>query len=150
MDERQEGTMGIGVRRRTWIRNSVALGAGVFFRGGEVLLAMPAPEEGDRLLPFADVKPPNPERPALAWENLAWMTPKEQLFSVGHYGTPEVDTAAWKLEIGGLVRKPRTFTLAELKTRPRREYTLTIECSGNSPTGGLIGNQRWAGTPLAP
>jgi DMSO/TMAO reductase YedYZ molybdopterin-dependent catalytic subunit len=45
------------------------------------------------------------------------------------------------------------LTLEELKKRPRRQYTATLECSGNGSSPGFlggIGNARWAGTPLAP
>jgi DMSO/TMAO reductase YedYZ molybdopterin-dependent catalytic subunit len=48
------------------------------------------------------------------------------------------------------VDKPRTLTLDTIKARPKKEYTLTLECSGNPAAGGLIGNGRFAGTPLAP
>ena len=37
-----------------------------------------------------------------------------------------------------------------MKARPKREHIVTLECSGNGPAGGLIGNTRWTGTPLAP
>src|SRR5262249_49803877 len=50
----------------------------------------------------------------------------------------------------GLVDHTRMFTLDELKKRKIREQTLTLECSGNGPMGGLIYNQRFKGTPLAP
>ncbi len=46
-----------------------------------------------------------------------------------------------------------SLTLAELQARPRREVDFTLECSGNHGfpvVTGLIGNARWAGTPLAP
>jgi DMSO/TMAO reductase YedYZ molybdopterin-dependent catalytic subunit len=45
-----------------------------------------------------------------------------------------------------------SLTLNALKARPRQEVTFTLECSGNrSDLGhGLVGNAKWAGTPLAP
>jgi DMSO/TMAO reductase YedYZ molybdopterin-dependent catalytic subunit len=58
----------------------------------------------------------------------------------------------WKLGIGGLVSKPQTFSLEDLKARPRQEYTATLECSGNGASErfmGAIGNAVWGGTPLA-
>ena len=59
----------------------------------------------------------------------------------------------WKLEITGLVKRRMTFTLRELKARPRQEIIFTLECSGNRPeplVHGVVGNAKWAGTPLAP
>src|SRR5256885_14277504 len=89
----------------------------------------------EQVIPFLDSKPFNPEKPTMPWDQLtSWITPGEHVFSVGHYGTPDVDTASWKLEIGGLVKKPRSFTLDELKARKAKEHTATIECSGNGPS----------------
>jgi DMSO/TMAO reductase YedYZ molybdopterin-dependent catalytic subunit len=110
-----------------------------------------AAQGGERIIAFADTKPFNPEKPLMPWDQLtSWITPGEHLFSVAHYGYPEVDASAWKLEVGGLVDRPRTFTAEDLKARPKREHTAALECSGNGPAGGLVGNVRWAGTPLAP
>ena len=61
--------------------------------------------------------------------------------------------ADWRLAIGGLVKRPQTLTLADLKARPRREVDFTLECSGNTGLPffhGGVGNARWAGAQLAP
>ena len=49
------------------------------------------------------------------------------------------------MSIGGLVARPLTLTLDDLKSRPRREVTFTLECSGNTGLPffiGGIGNAR--------
>ncbi len=101
------------------------------------------------------------ERPApemarvnvLDWERLdSWITPTEELFHVGHYGSPVIEESDWDLAITGLVQRPRTFTLSQLRARPRQEVVFTLECAGNRGLPGFIGavhNARWAGTPLA-
>src|SRR5262245_13817919 len=105
----------------------------------------------EQVIPFLDSKPLNPEKPTMPWDQLtSWITPDEHFFSVAHYGVAEVDIAKWKLEIGGLVERPRVISLDELKSRPSKQHTATLECSGNGPAGGLIGNARWTGAPLAP
>ena len=90
----------------------------------------------------------------LQWNQLqSWITPQEDFFSVKHYGIPDVDVDDWKLEVSGLVRRPRFFTMEQLRARPRREHAATLECAGNGASEGFmggIGNARWAGTPLAP
>ena len=45
-----------------------------------------------------------------------------------------------------------TFTLSQLKARPRQQVIFTLECSGNRPqlSHGVLGNAQWVGTPLAP
>jgi DMSO/TMAO reductase YedYZ molybdopterin-dependent catalytic subunit len=110
-----------------------------------------AAEPGETPIPFADTAKFDPAKPRLPWDRHgSWITPNEEFFWVGHYGYPDVDAASWKLEIGGLVDRPRAFPLDEIKRRKQREIPATLECSGNPPVGGLVGNGKWRGTPLAP
>ena len=103
--------------------------------------------------------PPPGTRNQLVWEDLdSWVTPNERFFRVVNYQAygplgPALDAQAWRLEVTGQVSRTLTFTLDELKARPRRELTFTVECGGNNGTPGiqgLIGNATWARTPLAP
>ena len=113
---------------------------------------------GETVVPWLDQPTENPDpvgiQTQLVWEDLdSWITPNDKFFSISHFDRPIIDASAWKLQIEGLVNKPLSFTLEEIKARPRQEIAFTIECSGNHGfdffTGG-IGNARWAGTPLAP
>lgn len=113
---------------------------------------------GETVVPWLDQPTENPDpvgiQTQLVWEDLdSWITPNDKFFSISHFDRPIIDASTWKLEIDGMVKKPVSFTLEEIKARPRQEVTFTIECSGNHGfdffTGG-IGNARWAGTPLAP
>jgi DMSO/TMAO reductase YedYZ molybdopterin-dependent catalytic subunit len=59
----------------------------------------------------------------------------------------------WRLQVDGLVIKPLTLTLAQLRARPHQQVTFTLECSGNHGfpfVTGNIGTAMWTGTPLAP
>ncbi|MYC89219.1 MAG: sulfite oxidase [Gemmatimonadales bacterium] len=89
----------------------------------------------------------------LNWEEVdSWITPTDQMFRVGHYGSPVIAESDWSLEVGGLVDRPRTFSLAELRARPRQEVVFTLECSGNRGRPSFMGavhNARWAGARLA-
>ena len=108
----------------------------------------------EELIPFLDLQPIDPKKPMLKWEGLTeWVTPTGQFFDVSHYGTQKVSADDWKLRVEGLVEKPIALSLDELKARPRKELTATLECSGNGAGPGFmgaIGNARWTGTPLAP
>src|SRR5207249_4814106 len=78
--------------------------------------------------------------------------PNDRFFSIAHYGVPAIDEKTWRLDVTGLVAKPLTFTVKELKALPRQEVTSTIECSGNNGLPFLtsaIGNAKWAGASLA-
>jgi DMSO/TMAO reductase YedYZ molybdopterin-dependent catalytic subunit len=135
-----------------------------FLAGGGTLLAVlsifDSPlfawgRKGETTLPFLDQPPKAPLEglTQLDWQNVdSWITPNERFFAIGHYGVPEIDAKAWKLEIDGLVDRPRAYTLDELRGLGRKEVVFTLECSGNSGFDwfqGGIGNARWAGVPLA-
>jgi DMSO/TMAO reductase YedYZ molybdopterin-dependent catalytic subunit len=118
-------------------------------------------QSGEEVIPWLDQPPesPFPDNVGnlLKWEELdSWLTPSENFFFVNHYGQPDgLHEATWRVDIAGLVARPQSLTLADLKARPRREVDFTLECSGNTGTGldffiGGIGNARWAGTRLAP
>src|SRR5947207_346073 len=118
-----------------------------------------AVQPGEEVIPWLDQPPPLPP-PAgdqvnlQRWEDLgSFITPNDKFYSIAHYGRPAIDAQSWSLEISGLVRRPRTFTLAELKARPRREIIFTMECSGDRGFPffiSAVSTARWAGTPLAP
>ena len=137
------------VSRRDMLKSSAALAALAFTHTPLSALGLDAPDDGV-VIPFLDKQA---GKNGVTWEELkSWMTPSEQLYQVQHYGVPKIDLAAWKLEVGGLVRSPRAFTLDELKARKRKTITATLECSGNSNGPGFmgaIGNIQWTGTPLA-
>ncbi|MFM1768944.1 MAG: hypothetical protein RJA22_1473 [Verrucomicrobiota bacterium] len=137
--------------RRDVLRGGVAVAALALAQWPLSSLGFAEPEEGATVLPFLDKQA---GRNGLTWEKLSsWITPTADLYNVQHYGTPKIDPATWKLELGGLVRKPRTLTLADLRQRRRKTITATLECSGNSSSPGFmgaIGNIQWTGTPLAP
>ena len=88
------------------------------------------------------------------------ITPTESFFVRCHTYTPQVKMSNWKLTIDGLVEKPLTFTLDDLKKLPRAEMTVVLECAGNGRSFyephmsgaqwkfGGVGNARWAGVRL--
>ncbi len=113
---------------------------------------------GDKVVLWQDQPPPFPPgqgvEDQLVWEDLSTrLTPAEHFFSVSHYGHPVINPATWRLGVDGLVERPASLSLADLKARPRRHVEFTLECSGNSafpPFIGGIGNAVWGGAALAP
>ncbi len=107
---------------------------------------------GEILVPFLNMPRTGPNQ--LDWETLHdWLTPTDQAFNVQHYGVPVVRKEDFRLEITGRVRKPRTLTLDEIRSLPRRHQLMTLECSGNGSSKGFMNavyNSRWTGTPLRP
>ncbi len=140
--------------RRDLLRNGLiaaALGLGKF---PLTAFGFPAAAEGETPLAFLDPQPASPDRPMLRWADLdSWITPDDQFFTVQHYGVPEANPAEWSLEVSGLVRNAASFSLDQIRSRPKSEMTATLECAGNGVSPGFMGaiaNSRWAGAPLAP
>ncbi len=139
--------------RRQMIQTTAAATALALAKYPLKAFGLSSSEEGALHVPFVDAQTIDPNRRMVRWDELkSWMTPTEDLFTVGHYGTPTVDPSTWTLELSGLVKKPRTLTLGQIKALPKKEVIATLECSGNGAGPGFIGavgNVRWTGTPLA-
>src|SRR3954465_5065849 len=89
-------------------------------------------EPGEMVLKWEDQPPPPPfpgEPKFLVWEQLdSFYTDPANFFIVSHYNQPVVDPVAYRLDVGGLVARPQSLTLADLREmRPRREVTFTLE-----------------------
>ncbi len=117
--------------------------------------ALPALAQGETLVPFTDLPAnmnltPAPDRRTFDIRKIDGpFTPKDQFFTTQHYGHPEVDPATYRLKISGLVDRPKSFSLDELRKMGKAELVNGFECSGNRrPLQGLSGNGRWTGVPL--
>ncbi len=69
------------------------------------------------------------------------LTPTELFFARNHGNVPEIDAAAYRLQVSGLVHTPESYTLAELLDRfDAVEATATLQCAGNR-RGELIAHK---------
>lgn len=138
------------ITRREMIRASVAAAAVLMARHPREVLGLAEPEGS--VVPFLEGQPIDPKRPMLNWQELtSWITPNEQVFAVSHYGVP-AEPLPGGLQVEGLIKRPRFFSLEEIKRRRRKQITATLECSGNGAGiafMGAVANVRWTGTPLA-
>ncbi|MFJ3922415.1 sulfite oxidase [Streptomyces sp. NPDC090022] len=78
-----------------------------------------------------------------------------------HYDIPSADADAWRLTVGGLVRRPLSLDLTALRARPPVTHRVTLECAGNGrarlaprPVSQpwlveAVGTADWTGVPLA-
>jgi DMSO/TMAO reductase YedYZ molybdopterin-dependent catalytic subunit len=116
---------------------------------------LPALAQGEVVVPFTDSHQnfnptPGPDRRLFDTRSLSGpFTPKDQFFTTQHYGHPEIDPAAFRLKVGGLVNNTLQLSLDDLRKMGNTELIAGFECSGNRrPIQGLIGNGRWTGVPL--
>src|SRR5260221_49608 len=110
--------------RREMLRGSVAFASLAFAQHPLSCFGFDEARADETVVPFLDAQP---KGKMLYWQDLTrWITPNDQLYSVSHYGTPEVDPGKWQLEISGLIKKPRTLSFAQIKARPRRTVNATL------------------------
>lgn len=136
--------------RREVLRGSVALAAYTLAAQPLSVVGLPA-AANEELIPWLDAQP---KARGIQWQDLTtWITANEHLYEVSHYPKPKIDREKWRLEVTGYVKRPRSFTLADLKKRRQRSIHATLECGGNGASMafmGAIGNLKWTGTPLGP
>jgi sulfane dehydrogenase subunit SoxC len=92
------------------------------------------------------------------------ITPADLHFERHHAGVPAIDPERYELMIHGMVDRPMTFTLDDLKRFPSESRICFVECSGNggaaynrnanperspSQIDGLFSTSEWIGVPLA-
>ncbi len=61
---------------------------------------------------------------------------------------PQIDANNWRLELTGLVNKPLSLTLDEIKSRPSVSQALTMQCISNPVGGDLTSTAIWTGVPF--
>jgi len=139
--------------RRAILKGSLAAaGLGVL---GIPEWVLPALAQGEAVVPFTDI-PDNvrwdtpPDRRLLDVRTIDGpFTPIDKFATTQHYGHPEIDIAAFKLKVSGLVDKPLQLSIDDLKKMGPADLVAGFECSGNrGPLQGLCGNGRWTGLPL--
>src|SRR5215471_4310026 len=140
--------------RRAILKGSLAVaGLGVL---GVPEWVLPALAQGETEVPFTDI-PDNvrwdtpPDRRGLDIRTIVsgQFTPKDKFATTQHYGHPDVDMAAFKLKISGLVDRPKQLTVDDLKKMGSSDLVAGFECSGNrGPLNQLSGNGKWTGVPL--
>jgi DMSO/TMAO reductase YedYZ molybdopterin-dependent catalytic subunit len=116
--------------------------------------ALPALAQGEAVVPFTDLPAtfpaPGVDRRLFDVRTIDGpLTPKDAFFTTQHYGHPTIDPAAFRLKVSGLIDRPLSLSLDDLRRMKSTEIMFGFECSGNRrPLQGLSGNGRWTGVPL--
>ena len=154
--------------RRTFLRESSALAAGLFVVSSfvEENQAVAKPAVANRATKKLKIlsKNPNNAEPTLDSLVESWITPVEQFYIRSHAPIPQLDLKSFRVTVEGLVNKPLSLSLDELKGRFKKTSVIaTMTCAGNRRSEhsrvklikgvqwseGAIGNARWGGVRLS-
>jgi sulfane dehydrogenase subunit SoxC len=162
--------------RRDLLRIGAAMGGGIL-AGHEKVLAWDTPGKlGTPLGPYGER---SPFEKAVRWrrdsktpetgssftplqDSVGTLTPSALHYERHHAGIPAIDPARHRLVIHGLVNRPLSLSMADIRRLPSVTRTLVLECGGNSAgewaarTGpdvqrsyGLVSCSEWTGVPLS-
>jgi len=82
-------------------------------------------------------------------QDLQFITPNERFYVVTkNIIDPRVNPELWRLEIAGMVDRPRVYRYQELTALPAVNQETTLMCISNQVGGGLMSNAVWKGVPL--
>jgi len=106
---------------------------------GEIPVTGPTPPPDDR---FADrIEPAPGTRPEI--------TSNQKFYRIDiNTIPPTVNAEEWRLELNGLVEKPMTLTLDQVRSRPSISQYITLSCISNRVGGDLISASKWTGLRL--
>ncbi len=95
-------------------------------------------------------------------DSVGMLTPSSLHYERHHSGIPTIDPAQHRLVIHGMVERPLSLSVAEIRRLPSLSRILVLECGGNSgsewaaKTGpdvqrsyGLVSCSEWTGVPLS-
>lgn len=92
-------------------------------------------QRDERMIRLTGKHPYNCEAPLDALWNAGWLTPQALFYVRTHGATPNVsqqEAKDWKLQIHGLVKRPMSFTIDDLKRLfPTVSVPVTLVCAGN-------------------
>ena len=95
-------------------------------------------------------------------DSVGTLTPSSLHYERHHSGIPAIDPAQHRLVIHGMVERPLSLSMEDIRRLPSVTRTLVLECGGNSgsewadKTGvdvqrsyGLVSGSEWTGVPLS-
>jgi sulfane dehydrogenase subunit SoxC len=163
--------------RRQVLRIGAAVGGGLLAKRKEALAAETTPGQlGIPLGPYGDR---SPFEKAVRWrrdtktpetgssfsplaDSVGTLTPSSLHYERHHSGIPTIDPAKHRLVIHGMVERPLSLTVAEIRRLPSVSRTHVMECGGNSGSEwadktapdvqrshGLTSCSEWTGVPLS-
>ncbi len=147
----------MSTNRRSFLQYGAAAVAAAVAAARSTAFAAQAVMQGRRI-----VRQAAPENLETDFGNLAdFITPTDEHYVRSHFAVPQVDAATWALDVKGLVARPFTLSLDQLRALPAVTRVVTLECAGNgrsflSPAvsgvqwaRGAVSTAEWTGVRLA-
>jgi len=87
--------------------------------------------------------------------------PNAHFYVRNHFQIPKVDPSVWRLDVSGLVERPLSLSLHDLRNMRSQTLVVTLECAGNGRSLidapiegekwelGAVSTAEWTGVPLA-
>jgi sulfane dehydrogenase subunit SoxC len=163
--------------RRQVLRISAALGGGLI--AGQELAGAAENAPGQLGTPLGPYGERSPFETAVRWrresktpetgssftplaDSVGTLTPSSLHYERHHAGIPTIDPARHRLLIHGMVDRPLSLSMTEIRRLPSVSRILVLECGGNSGTEwaaktapdvqrshGLVSCSEWTGVPLS-
>src|SRR6202521_5761717 len=163
--------------RRQLLQMGAALGGGLLAKHEGALAAENAP--GKLGIPLGPYGERSPFEKAVRWtresktpetgssftplaDSVGMLTPSSLHYERHHSGIPNIDPAQHRLVIHGMVNRPLSMSVAEIRRLPSVSRTLVLECGGNSGSEwvakggpdvqrsyGLVSCSEWTGVLLS-
>jgi len=159
-DDRQISRRGFLARAAGGL--AIALTAGRVWAPQDVVQTADRGSDGPAPLITRVARPLDAETPVEVFAS--YLTPNERFFVRSHFGPPasgQIDEGVWRLKVGGLVERPLTLRMQDLRQFEEVTITAVVQCSGNGRAfhrprapgvqweRGAVGNARWTGVRLA-
>jgi DMSO/TMAO reductase YedYZ molybdopterin-dependent catalytic subunit len=81
------------------------------------------------------------------------VTATDDVFVLAHFGVPRISVEDWRLTVGGLVRRPCTLSIDDIRQFPKVEIESVIKCAGFPHDATIatrtVSNAVWAGADLS-
>lgn len=78
------------------------------------------------------------------------ITPVENFYIVSkNFADPAIDGQSWRLRVAGMVDKPMTLSLVDLRALPATTEYVTLECISNNVGGNLMSTGSFTGVRLS-
>jgi DMSO/TMAO reductase YedYZ molybdopterin-dependent catalytic subunit len=147
------------MHRRAWLESIIGRIGFAGYAAGLFANRVRADDPSPARFIVRNQRPLDLESPAGALDS--WLTSSRDFFVRSHFGEPAVGLFPWTVEVAGLVERPLSLSLEDLKSSGEARVISVLQCAGNgrayfrpnvpgvSWERGAVGQAEWIGVRLA-